>query len=62
MNHFFATYIDFIQSVGFVFLLTLTVFVSGKLFLDNKKEGFFVDVGAHHPIRFSNTFLFYKKG
>ena len=31
-------------------------------FLDNKKEGFFVDVGAHHPIRFSNTFLFYKKG
>ncbi len=33
-----------------------------KRFLDNKKEGFFVDVGAHHPIRFSNTFLFYKKG
>ena len=31
-------------------------------FLDNKNEGFFVDVGAHHPIRFSNTFLFYKKG
>ena len=31
-------------------------------FLNNKKEGFFVDVGAHHPIRFSNTFLFYKKG
>lgn len=31
-------------------------------FLDNTKEGFFVDVGAHHPIRFSNTFLFYKKG
>ncbi len=31
-------------------------------FLDNKKEGFFVDIGAHHPIRFSNTFLFYKKG
>ena len=33
-----------------------------KRFLDNKNEGFFVDVGAHHPIRFSNTFLFYKKG
>ena len=31
-------------------------------FLNNKKKGFFVDVGAHHPIRFSNTFLFYKKG
>ena len=31
-------------------------------FLNNKKGGFFVDVGAHHPIRFSNTYLFYKKG
>ena len=24
--------------------------------------GFYVDVGAHHPKRFSNTFLLYKKG
>ena len=24
--------------------------------------GFYIDVGAHHPIRFSNTYLFYKKG
>jgi FkbM family methyltransferase len=24
--------------------------------------GFFVDVGAHHPTRYSNTYLFYKKG
>jgi len=28
----------------------------------NKKEGFFVDIGAHHPKRFSNTFLFYQLG
>jgi FkbM family methyltransferase len=27
-----------------------------------KKRGFYVDVGAHHPIRFSNTWLFYTKG
>jgi len=27
-----------------------------------KKEGFFVDVGAHHPKRFSNTYLLYQKG
>ncbi|MBK8965119.1 MAG: FkbM family methyltransferase [Lewinellaceae bacterium] len=27
-----------------------------------KYKGFFVDVGAHHPVRFSNTWLFYKKG
>jgi FkbM family methyltransferase len=25
-------------------------------------KGFYIDVGAHHPIRFSNTYLFYKKG
>jgi FkbM family methyltransferase len=24
--------------------------------------GFYVDIGAHHPKRFSNTYLFYKKG
>ena len=28
---------------------------------DQKKEGFFVDVGAHHPKRFSNTYYFYKR-
>lgn len=27
-----------------------------------KEHGFYVDVGAHHPIRFSNTYLLYKKG
>ena len=27
-----------------------------------KHEGFFVDVGAHHPTRFSNTYYFYRKG
>jgi FkbM family methyltransferase len=25
-------------------------------------KGFYVDVGAHHPKRFSNTFFFYKRG
>lgn len=25
-------------------------------------DGFFVDVGAHHPFRFSNTFLLYRRG
>lgn len=27
-----------------------------------QSSGFYVDVGAHHPKRFSNTFYFYKKG
>lgn len=33
-------------------------------FFENKKgyKGFYVDIGAHHPIRFSNTWFFYKKG
>jgi FkbM family methyltransferase len=25
-------------------------------------EGFYIDIGAHHPIKFSNTYMFYKKG
>jgi FkbM family methyltransferase len=32
-----------------------------KLF-EQKSKGFYVDVGAHHPKRFSNTYFFYKKG
>lgn len=26
------------------------------------ETGFYVDIGAHHPRRFSNTYFFYKKG
>lgn len=33
-----------------------------KKCFENKQVGFYVDIGAHHPIRFSNTYLFYKKG
>lgn len=29
---------------------------------EQQSTGFYVDVGAHHPKRFSNTFLFYKLG
>lgn len=29
---------------------------------NDKNNGFFVDVGAHHPERFSNTFFFYMLG
>lgn len=27
-----------------------------------RRQGFFIDVGAHHPLRFSNTNLFYQMG
>lgn len=31
-------------------------------YFEQQQNGFYVDVGAHHPFRFSNTYLFYKKG
>jgi len=29
---------------------------------ENQSKGFYVDVGAHHPKRFSNTYFFYLQG
>jgi len=29
---------------------------------EHRSIGFYVDVGAHHPKRFSNTYYFYKRG
>ena len=29
---------------------------------ERKQSGFYVDVGAHHPKRFSNTYIFYRRG
>ncbi len=40
MNHFLATYIDLIQSVGFIFLMSLVVFITRKLFLVTRQENF----------------------
>lgn len=31
-------------------------------FFEGKRKGFFIDVGAFHPVRFSNTLMFYKLG
>lgn len=33
-----------------------------KRFMKEKSNGFYVDVGAHHPERFSNTLYYYKRG
>lgn len=30
--------------------------------LQDRKNGFFVDVGAFHPLEYSNTYFFYRKG
>ena len=33
-----------------------------ETFFPNEGSGFFIDVGSYHPVRFSNTYLFYLKG
>ncbi len=33
-----------------------------KRIFEKQSQGFYVDVGAHHPQRFSNTYHFYLKG
>lgn len=33
-----------------------------KKYFEGKLNGFYVDIGAHHPYRFSNTFYFYLLG
>lgn len=33
-----------------------------RRFLEGRPKGFYVDVGAHHPMRFSNTYFFYRQG
>lgn len=30
--------------------------------IDGRKSGFYVEVGCHHPFRFSNTYYFYRRG
>lgn len=30
--------------------------------IGDKRNGFYVEIGAHHPFRYSNTYLFYRKG
>lgn len=53
--HFFKSYRSYSQEGEDMVL---------KSFFEGRKhyKGFFVDVGAHHPVRFSNTAYFYKHG
>ncbi len=36
MNHYLATYIDLVQSIGFIFLYILVIVVLNRLFFDYK--------------------------
>tara|TARA_B100001250_G_scaffold387825_1_gene385576 strand:+ start:764 stop:916 length:153 start_codon:yes stop_codon:yes gene_type:complete len=40
MNHFLATYIDLIQSIGFISISALIIFVVRKIFLDIKNDNY----------------------
>lgn len=31
-------------------------------YFENRAKGFFIDIGAHHPKKYSNTYKFYKTG
>jgi FkbM family methyltransferase len=31
-------------------------------YFDGRKKGFYIDIGAHHPKLYSNTYLFYNQG
>ena len=44
MNYFVATYIDLVQSVGFMFLVIIVVVITRKLILDIKKDNYIDDV------------------
>jgi hypothetical protein len=36
--------------------------VLARFFEGLGRTGFYVDIGAHHPVGFSNTFYFYRRG
>lgn len=36
--------------------------VLARLFEREDGPGYFVDIGAHHPVRYSNTYYFYRRG
>ena len=58
---------NYIKSLIYLFLKKSSYSQDGedKLLVEYfnfKKEGFFIDIGCHHPKRFSNTYLLHKRG
>jgi FkbM family methyltransferase len=54
-------YIIFYRSFNFVAPQEGENIILERIFA-KKNQGFYVDVGAHHPVRFSNTLNLYQKG
>ena len=42
--------------------IVLSKIFDSELFREERYQGFYIDVGAYHPFRYSNTFYFYRKG
>ncbi len=40
MNHYLATYIDLIQSIGFISVMSLVILFVRKFLLDNKQDNY----------------------
>lgn len=36
--------------------------IEALLCSEEQKEGFYIDVGAYHPLRYSNSYYFYRRG
>lgn len=62
-----------VERLGFIFVpfgrvaygqnaedIVLAKFLDDRL--KNQPKGFYIDIGAYHPFRYSNTYYFYKKG
>lgn len=59
--YFFSKFKYSMQYMNFSFSQEGEDIVIDRL-LDYKQKGFYIDLGAHHPIRFSNTLKFYVRG
>jgi len=33
-----------------------------QCYFRGKAQGFYIDIGAHHPLKYSNTYFFYRRG
>ena len=40
MNHFLATYIDFVQSIAFISIFTIVILIFRKFLLDSKNDNY----------------------
>lgn len=57
----FLTYSEELEYGTFCFSQRGEDMVIRNSFL-TRENGFYVDIGAHHPIRYSNTYFFYMRG